>query len=750
MHPYPAAITLHTSFGLGWTILAAVLLIALAAWSYRWTRPPLPVWARAGLAVFRALALIAVLLLAAEFEVRWVNDEEVKPRVGLLLDASESMSFTDASGVRADSISAVLDSEVWPELRRDIDLEPAAFSASLDSWKGRSLPDLDGAVTDMEAVLNEYAGRAEGPPDALVLISDGAFNHGGAYTAAARRLNVPIHAIAIGDSLPTKDLVISSLVAPRLGYAGEPFPLDITVRATGADGESARIRVIGEDGQILSTQDITIDGTWSEQTVTVDLTPQTAGINSWTVEVDLRDDARAEIGAPAGSASRDNPEVDLTNNSRRAVIRAAERRRTVLVFAPVPNSDAGAVARALEDDPDTDAIIVIGGGKMTRPVRGSWDDVDPSNLDAAFVFLQGPWTANSLDAVRILAESNLPVAWIAGDEHLPNNLLELIRTQLGGPQLWMETREALLRPVAAHALFTDAGLFFDEGVTPPMPRGPYRPNEGRVLAVVDTDEEEVPTVVVTSEQPRTLAWHAGGLAAWDRVRRANDPGGEGFNALLDRTLRWLTGGGEQERITVRPEQELYAGGEEVRLVASVTDPGLNAVEDARVTATVTRRAVGGTGSTRAGDDARGSSATADHPEADGDQSRTVEFQSLGGGRYLSTFLAWGEGRYSYEATVESDQEMVVRSGEFVVDRFELETAERRMRPDRLRALAEATGGSVIWSSSELDTLLHLLPRTGEIVDVRGSWRPFGLWLTLLLVVGVLAVEWIVRTRTGMV
>jgi hypothetical protein len=701
----PAAITLHSSVGIGWTVLGALVLIVLAAWSYRWTRPPVPVWARSGLAIFRALALIAVWLLATQFELRWVNEEEVKPRVSLLLDASESMSFTDASGQRSDSIQAILDSQIWPQLRQDVDLEPAKFASAHDEWNGRNLPDLDGAVTDIEAVLTDYAGRADGPPDALILISDGAFNHGGAYTAAARRLNVPIHAIAIGDSLPTKDLVISSLVAPELGYAGEQFPLDITLRATGADGETARIRVIGEDGQILSTQDVQIEGTWSEQTVTVDLTPLTAGINSWSVEVIPLVD-----------------EVDADNNSRAAVIRAAERRRTVLVFAPAPNSDAGAVARALEEDPDTEAIVVIGGGRLTRPVRGAWEDVAPANLDAALIFLQGPWSAASLEALKTLADADLPAVWVAGDAHLPNNVLELTRVQLGGPQQWMETRETLLRPVAAHPLFTDAGLFFDEGVSPPILRGPYRPNEGRILAVVDTDREELPTVVVTAENPRTLAWHTGGLAAWDRVRRTDDPGGEGFHALLDRTLRWLTGGGEQERITVRAEQELYAGGEEVRMIASVTDPGLNAVEDARVTATMTRA---------------------------GGESRTIEFQSLGGGRYLSTFLPWGEGRYSYEAVIESDQETVTRTGDFVVDRFELEAAERRMRPDRLRALAEATGGSVIWSSAELDNLLTLLPRSGELVERRGSWRPFGMWLTLLLVVGVLAAEWIVRTRTGL-
>ncbi len=381
MTPPIAAIALHTSIGPVWTVLGALVLIVLAIWSYRWTRPPIPVWGRVSLAILRALALIAVWLLATGSELRWVNEVEVKPRVAMLLDASESMAFTDASGQRSDSVRAVLESPLWSQLGQYLDLEPAMFSSTLEDWNGRDLPELDGAVTDIEAALTEYARKAEDLPDAMILISDGAFNRGGAYTAAARRLNMPIHAIAIGDSLPTRDVVISSLLAPELGYAGESFPLDITLRATGADGETARVRVIGEDGQILSTRDITVEGTWSEQTITVELTPQTAGVNSWMVEVLPLSD-----------------EVDADNNSRRAVIHAAERRRTVLVFAPAPHPDAGAFARSLEEDPDTDAIIVIGGGRLTNPVRGMWEDIEPGDLDAALVrdcLVKVTWTGDA-------------------------------------------------------------------------------------------------------------------------------------------------------------------------------------------------------------------------------------------------------------------------------------------------------------------------------------------------------------------
>ncbi|MBS1262794.1 MAG: hypothetical protein MAG453_02158 [Calditrichaeota bacterium] len=740
----PLATTLHTTIGLGWTILGALVLVALAVWSYRWTRPPVRPWARAALAVLRALALVAVWLLAVGFEVRWEREEPVRPLVTILLDASESMSFHDPSGSREDTARAIAGDGIWDVVREHADLERLTFSQALQPWRPRGVPELDGPVTNVETAFNQLASRPGGAPDALVLISDGAFNRGGSYTSAATRLGVPVYSVAVGDSLPSRDLVVSSVVAPELAYSGDPFPLDVTVRATGAPGETVTVRVVGDGGRVLGARELTVEGMWSEQTARFELTPERAGINSWTVEV-------APEQAGAGESSP--PEADTTNNTRRAVVRAAERRRSVLLVSPAPNPDAAAVARALEHDPDTDPVVVIGAGQMNRAVRGSWDEIDLPAIDAAFVFLAGPVSSNSIETIRRVANSDVPAAWFAGGEQIAPALLEAARARLGNPRVWMEPAEAILRPVAAHPLFNEQGGFFASGPTPPVMRGPYRPSEGDVLAVVSANGEDVPTIIASSRNPRTLAWFASGLARWDRVRRVEDPGGEGFHALLDRTLRWLTGGGEQDRIAVRPEQQLFAGGEEARLQATVRDAALNPVEDARVTARVTRRAAGGGGDGEAPGDGEtsdgGQKGAPAGEDRDGGRARTVEFQSLGGGRYLARFVPWGEGRYHVEATVETDEETVTRTSEFVVDRFELEAAERRMRPDRLRAIADATGGHVIFSTVALDTLASLLPRGGEWVDVRGTWRPFGLWLTLLLVTAALAAEWLARTRTGM-
>ncbi len=94
-------------------------------------------------------------------------------------------------------------------------------------------------------------------------------------------------------------------------------------------------------------------------------------------------------------------------------------------------------------------------------------------------------------------------------------------------------------------------------------------------------------------------------------------------------------------------------------------------------------------------------------------------------------------------------ESVVRTKDFVVDDYNLELSDMRMRIDRLRSIAKSTDGKVLFPD-EIDQLPPLFSLEENVVEQNGLWRPFGKWLTLLILVLALALEWFIRTRKGMV
>lgn len=208
---------------------------------------------------------------------------------------------------------------------------------------------------------------------------------------------------------------------------------------------------------------------------------------------------------------------------------------------------------------------------------------------------------------------------------------------------------------------------------------------------------------------------------WDLGRRTEDPSGAQFRALLDRILRFLVTSEQEEQVSLASSRDLISGGETAELQVQVRDEARRPVDTARITAQVKH----------------------------GGSERTVEFRGLGGGRYRAEVAPWGEGRYTVTADVQMDGQTIRSDTEFMVDPFHLERAELRMRPDRLRSIAQATGGEFLLPD-EIATLSERLPLEEGVEEIAGTWRPFGLWLTLLLIVGLLAVEWLIRTRTGMV
>src|SRR5690554_5404120 len=83
---------------------AVVLVAALAWWSYRDTIPPTSRRWRVTLRILRIFALMGVAIVALGPRIDWHGAIERKPRVTVLVDLSESMSFVDALGERAQPV----------------------------------------------------------------------------------------------------------------------------------------------------------------------------------------------------------------------------------------------------------------------------------------------------------------------------------------------------------------------------------------------------------------------------------------------------------------------------------------------------------------------------------------------------------------------------------------------------------------------------------------------------------------------
>jgi len=697
-------ISLQTSLSLWIVVPVGIAILVFAAWSYRYTRPPLPRAGRIVLAILRGLALLMVWLLIVQFAVFWQVERPIRTRIAVLVDRSESMSYVDGIGDR-DVITRRLIREIEQTGQGgQIDWQWYGFSDRVEKLPGSTLSPAEGAVTDLEQALRHLATRPGQSFDLLLLVSDGAVNRGGPPSSAAQALGVPIYTVAVGDSLPVKDLVFTSLVPPVGGYVGEPKTLSTTFRATGLDGAVSQIRLTSESGEVIESRSIRIEGDWVEHTIDFAVTPGQAGINTWRVEV---------LPSPG--------EVDTSNNRRQAVVSVAERRRSVLLLAGVPDPDAATLARALELDDDTELTVVIGDGIRNGAVRGKFEMLsDLSRFDAVIVIATRTWGQNSRQALKRIIDTSMPMMILTGAE--PDQaVLRLLGSRIGGELVRAEQAQARAFPSHAHPILTEAGEWYRGPVIlPPLDLPSISVRASDVVATSEPNGQGR-VLLAQASSPRTLTWVAGGLWRWDLGQRVEDPSGREFGSLLDRILRFLITPESEDQVQLAADQMLLTAGEDAVLTLRVLNAARRPLDEATIRAKVSK----------------------------GGEEQPIDFRPLGQGRYQAVVAPFGAGHFEAEALVTIGNETHSRSVEYVVDPFNLEAAERRMRPDRLRSLAKVTGGQFLLPE-QVEELDRLLPLEEGFEIVQGKWRPFGLWLTLLLIAGLLAAEWLVRTRTGMV
>ena len=192
------------------------------------------------LETLRFLLICVVALLACQPE--WLQQflPKSEPTLLVLWDQSNSMTTEDvidsdqpaaAAISRAAAIGKFTESEFWDPLTQPdedgqslkVVIEP--FSSQLSEAK---------KGTDLNDALNGLEERYDNLR-AVVLMSDGNWNVGGAPTEAATQLrmkDVPVFAIQAGSEEPLPDLEVVSLDAPTFGVVNKPTRIPFSINST--------------------------------------------------------------------------------------------------------------------------------------------------------------------------------------------------------------------------------------------------------------------------------------------------------------------------------------------------------------------------------------------------------------------------------------------------------------------------------------------------------------------------------------
>lgn len=302
---------------------------------------------RYGLAALRfaSVTLIALLLLDI-FMKRLVNETE-KPVILFMQDNSSSIvAGTDSSEIRTNYVKAV--NAFTEAVKEKYDIKTYRFDSEVKptadfDFKGKET-DISKAFADIE---NNYLNKNIG---AIILASDGIYNKGTNPLYSTGKLNAAVYTIALGDTVPLKDLWIQSVAHNQVAYLGNAFPVEIVINAIDLNGTQATVSVTHE-GRTLKTETIPVNSKTFSKTLNYVFDAEKPGIQKYTITVTGNGDDR-----------------NSQNNTQSFMIDVIDNREKILILAGAPHPDIAAISESI-GSAQTYEVEVALAGNFTKPLK---------------------------------------------------------------------------------------------------------------------------------------------------------------------------------------------------------------------------------------------------------------------------------------------------------------------------------------------------------------------------------------------
>lgn len=693
---------------------------------------PAVAWGLVSLRIAAAAVLLAILSEPAS---RMLPERTEPPGVAVLFDTSASMGLSDRLGRRNETLAAVLSSDALNVIGTRHRVHRYRFAedlSPLSESEADSLP-TDGAGTDIGAALSFLEnGSRSGRFSAAILVSDGNFTVGRDPLRVAENLDLPLYTVGIGDTLGVRDISVSHLTVNEVVYAGSNVPVEVVVNGRGYD----RVRVpvtLREGNRILRSEEITLDGREGDRTVVFHVVPDTVGLHRYQVELPELDG-----------------EITARNNRRVFTIKVLKSGLRVLYVEGAPRADMGFLRRTLEKDPGLEVTsIVFRPDDATYPEpmpasRMEWFSYDLVILGSVDYERIRPWARFLVSFVEergggLIAfggPRSFEMGGYAGTpvgNMMPFGIAAAARGMTDKTFVPVLTADGSMHPITR---LDDDPVESERRWTelPPLPEmnqaGRAKPG-ATVLARNPTWQVEGEDAPVIAEhrygQGRVLGVAAHGLWHWDLMMWGSGGTNAAYERFWNNAVRWITVREGSRRIRVASDKLQYRDGETIRFDGQIYDENYRPVERADVSVAV-------------------------RSEGEGADALQLELSSTaqGLGRYAGRLQFLPAGTYSFEATAALNGRLLgTDNGAFVVGEAGAEFERTRMNRALLVQLADMTGGR-----------FYLPSETGRLADdvdlddiIVQETRIFTLWdhpAVLILLVGLLAAEWLVRRYTGMI
>lgn len=672
-----------------------VALICLLSWYSYKKYASISTLGKTILSVLRGLSLIILFFLFMNPFFKTRKEIQVKPKVAVLLDGSESTTIEKGDYNGNDSYQSVL-----AQLRNapnDIDLvffsfgnsvqiqDPNSFSPSLPSTN------LFNAIETITTSDEEF--------NSAILISDGIITQGKNPVVQVGNSPFPIHVIGIGDTSKVKDISIQSISTNATGFTNTTHVVDVDISQFGFENKTTELRLVSGN-TIIESKALTISKDKEIESVQFEITLNSPGLKQYSIEIE-----------PIAE------EWITENNKSSFSVDVLDSRKRILHIASAIHPDVKALRTILSEDQnielstytyltETSSIknilptdkydLLVFHGEPSSQVL---NDLNITDSETSSLFISLPNENFTTDSKRYHLISNnsdkvYSVQFQGNSENFDHPILELTDINLNS-----------LAPVYSSI---NASNEYPEAVTLFNANFQNIPTESPLLSIL--------------EQGNNRRSHLNAFG-WYRMYLSPNVAERAYiEQLVINLIDWTSSNPDNRLLKVAPTKNEFNSSEPPIINASLIN------ENGEVeTAGVVEITISG--------DAYNSN---------------FSMENFNNGNYRLQAPSLPNGKYSFTATArKGSREIDTQEGEFLVNESNIELANTIRNQDLLQNIASNSGGQFIdfesannfWDNETISN--QLITRT----EVQESYIfPVRSLYWFLLVILLLATEWFLRKK----
>ena len=704
-------INISLSFSPIYLILGIIASIIFSIWMYKVTLPRISFPIKMVLTSLRSLAII--LILAAIFEpvITFLNKNKVEPKTLVLIDNSSSiLNYSKNDSLEIIKSLEKLNTELTGEkefysfgkMIRKIDNENFGQIKFTDSLT--NISDINQILKEKNEILSS-----------VILISDGNYNSGSDPSKELSKLGIPMFTVGIGDTLNQNDIDLRKIQFNKFLYAGTETSIKAIVLNNGYPNRDISV-TLQENNMVIHKTDIKL----AEN-----------GINfvEFIYSPELSGEKKLSI-----SVSELENETSYSNNKKSFLINVIDNKLNISILSSAPSADAKFIFNSLKQDDNINITrsIQISGNKFL-------DDFDYNKIaDSDILYLVGFPGKNSpsslINLVKKQISNNIPFLIVVNENTDLQKLKEFNEVlPFSVKQISSDFTRVFVNVVDANSPLLGQTLE-DRNLWNSLP--PVLRNNSQFTAYpgsnvlakykvgnVSIDEPLIITRNMTDK--KSIAVICGEIWKW----KLNDKKNSDllFDNFINTSVKWLRDEDGKTKLKISSDKKIYSTVERIYLSAELYDEAFNPLPNSEIKAELI---------------------------SDSKEVIPLKFNYTTNGLYDYSLESLSASNYTLKAEAFVNGKYYAKSElRFSVEVSSIEDNSTLMNFEFLNNLASVSNGKFYYLK-DINNISKSVNNLTELINKEDIEKTeFRFWsdeVILIIIILLLATEWFIRKRIGMI